>query len=306
MPQDLHILPKLRDSLSFLYVEHCILEQFNSSIIMITKTGKTPIPIAAMTVLLIGPGVSITHAAIKSICDCGCMAVWCGENGAKFYAMGTGETRSSQNLLIQAKYCMNAEDHLVIAKRMYIRRFPGINCRDMTIQQLRGLEGIRVRESYKVAAQNTGIKWNKRSYKKTNWDDADPVNRALSLANAILYSVCQAAIVSLGYSTGLGFIHTGKILSFVYDVADLYKAEMTIPVAFSSVKNCNGNLDREVRLECRQSFYTHHLLKRIPEDLAWIFNSSEFIDDISMITGALWDDKNGVIQGGINHADDLT
>ena len=215
MPKDLHILPKLRDSLTFLYIEHCTIEQLNLSIVMITKSGQTPIPIAAMTVLMIGPGVSITHAAIKVINDCGCMAVWCGENCARFYAFGAGETRSSRNLLIQACLCMDKTKHLEVAKRMYLRRFPDMDCEGMNIQQLRGLEGIRVREAYKLASKNSGIPWNGRSYKQTEWDASDPVNRALSTANAILYSVCQAAVISLGYSTGPGFIHTGKMLSFI-------------------------------------------------------------------------------------------
>lgn len=304
MLNNFHALPKLHDSLSFLYTEHCELEQFNSSIIMITKSGKTPIPIASTTVLMIGPGVTVTHAAVKAICDCGCMAVWCGEEGARFYAMGIGETRSARNLLRQARMCMSAEGHLEIAKRMYIRRFPDMNCEGMSIQQLRGLEGIRVREAYKSAALKTGIKWSGRSYKTTSWENADPINQALSTANSILYSVCQAAIVSLGYSTGLGFIHTGKLFSFVYDVADLYKAEMTIPAAFSATKRSTDNLGREVRMECRQVFYSQHLMKRIPEDLDWIFGIRQSQEQDNLVTGALWDDKEGEIAGGMNHAND--
>ena len=148
------------------------------------------------------------------------MAIWCGEHAERFYAAGVGETRSAKNLLVQAKACMDAERHLEVAKRMYQIRFSNLKTEGLTLQQLRGMEGIRVRKAYELAARTTGVRWKKRSYKTEEWDQADPVNQALSEANALLYGLCHAAIVSLGYSPGLGFIHTGKQLSFVYDVAD--------------------------------------------------------------------------------------
>lgn len=306
MPKDLHILPKLRDSLTFIYVEHAIIEQDNLSIVRITKEGRTPIPIAAMTVLLIGPGVSITHAAVKAICDNGCMAIWCGERAARFYAAGMGETRSAKNLLHQAALCMDPQRHMDVVRRMYIRRFSKIEYKDMTLQQLRGMEGIRMREAYRLASKTTGIPWKRRDYKQTDWDDADPINKALSMANAILYGLCQAAIVSLGYSPGLGFIHTGKMLSFVYDIADLYKAETTIPAAFAAVKSMSGTLplDRQVRIACRSYFSTAQVLKRLPIDIDWIFQvecPSE--ETIAANIGELWNgSEDEIVVGGKNYA----
>lgn len=306
MPKDLHILPKLRDSLTFIYVEHAIIEQDNLSIVRITKEGRTPIPIAAMTVLLIGPGVSITHAAVKAICDNGCMAIWCGERAARFYAAGMGETRSAKNLLHQAALCMDPQRHMDVVRRMYIRRFSKIEYKGMTLQQLRGMEGIRVREAYRLASKTSGIPWKRRDYKQTEWDDADPINKALSMANAILYGLCQAAIVSLGYSPGLGFIHTGKMLSFVYDIADLYKAETTIPAAFVAVKSMSDTLplDRQVRIACRSYFSSAQVLKRLPIDIDWILQvecPSE--ETIAANIGDLWNgSKDEIVVGGKNYA----
>lgn len=306
MPKDLHILPKLRDSLTFIYVEHAIIEQDNLSIVRITKEGRTPIPIAAMTVLLIGPGVSITHAAVKAICDNGCMAIWCGERAARFYAAGMGETRSAKNLLHQAALCMDPQRHMDVVRRMYIRRFSKIEYKGMTLQQLRGMEGIRVREAYRLASKTSGIPWKRRDYKQTEWDDADPINKALSMANAILYGLCQAAIVSLGYSPGLGFIHTGKMLSFVYDIADLYKAETTIPAAFAAVKSMSDTLplDRQVRIACRSYFSSAQVLKRLPIDIDWILQvecPSE--ETIAANIGDLWNgSKDEIVVGGKNYA----
>ncbi len=305
MPKDLRSLPKLRDSITFLYVEHAILEQEDMAIVMIRKEGRTPLPIAAMTTLMIGPGVSITHAAIKAIGDNGCMVVWCGEHAAKFYAYGMGETRSAKNLLLQARCCMDEAKHMQVVRRLYVRRFQNINCEDMTLEQIRGLEGVRMREVYKQLASLHGVKWSRRSYKQDDWDKADPINRAISYANTILYSICQAAILSLGFSTGLGFIHTGKMLSFVYDIADLYKAETTLPAAFSVVgRYGDSDLERNIRRACREVFHTCKLLDSLPKDLFWIFEHTETLV-IEPGIGALWDGENKEIPGGKNHGEEM-
>lgn len=304
--KNLQELPKLKDSISYLYIEHAVIEQDDTAILAIKKEGKIPIPIAAMTCLLLGPGTRITHAAIRAICDNGCMAIWCGENGSRFYASGVGETRSAKNLLKQAGACMDTEKHLEVARRMYQIRFSKVRTDGMTLQQLRGMEGIRVRKAYELAAKTTGVPWKKRSYKKTDWDAADPINRALSEANALLYGLCHAAIVSLGYSPGLGFIHTGKQLSFVYDVADLYKAETTIPVAFEAVKATQhgGDLSKEIRLRCRNYFANVKILSRVAQDIAWILQTSDPEEqDNGNAVGDLWDDEAGLASGGQNYGE---
>ena len=302
MPKDYHELPRLADSISYIYAEHAIIEQNDSSIMLIQKNGKVPLPVASTTCLLLGPGTSVTHAAIKAISDNGCMVVWCGEKLGRFYACGMGETRSAQNLLKQAALCMDSQAHLEVVKRMYERRFPKLPKGDYTIQQLRGMEGIRVRECYKLISRQTGVKWSGRNYKAKDWDASDPINRALSAANALLYSVCHAAIVSLGYSSALGFIHTGKMLSFVYDIADLYKAEVTIPAAFEAVKyNINPlDLDIDVRMNCRKRFESIHIMKKIPEDIAWILDVECPEQPEVPETGDLWDEE-GTIGGGVNY-----
>lgn len=299
---DYHILPKLRDSISYVYVEHAVINQENASIVMQQEDGKIPIPVASVTCLMIGPGVSITHDAIRTICDNGGLIVWCGEAMGKFYAFGNGETRSAQNILRQAELCMDTESHIEVAKRMYEIRFPKLPKGDYSIEQLRGMEGIRVKQAYKLASKMSGVKWNGRNYKTKDWNESDPINRALSAANAILYNVCQAAICSLGYSTALGFVHTGKILSFVYDIADLYKADTTIPVAFQTVRMGDDDIERRVRIKCREAFRNIQLLKRIPEDIEWIFhiNDSEQLD--AKRTGDLWNENGSTSNGGVNYS----
>jgi len=304
MPKDLHELPKLRDSLSYLYIEHAIIEQEDSAIVVIRKDERIPVPIASMTVLLLGPGTSVTHAAIKAICDNGCMVVWCGERAMRFYAFGMGETRSAVNLLKQAKLCMDQDKHLIVVRKMYQLRFPNIKTDNMTLQQIRGLEGIRVRETYKQLSKLHGVKWQGRNYKSDSWDEADPLNRALSAGNACLYGLCNAAIVSLGYSAGLGFIHSGKMLSFVYDIADLYKMQTTIPAAFEAVSSCGAeNIEKEARLRCRYYFKEQKVLKRVADDINFIFEiQDENIDINSNIAGELWNGEDELVSGGKNYA----
>lgn len=303
--KNLQELPKLKDSISYLYLEHAVIEQNDTAIVAIQKQGRTPIPIAAMTCLLLGPGTSVTHAAIRAICDNGCMAIWCGEHAERFYAAGIGETRSAKNLLTQAKACVDPDRHLETAKRMYQIRFSNLKTTGLTLQQLRGMEGIRVRKAYELAAKTTGVRWKKRSYKTEEWEQADPINQALSEANALLYGLCHAAIVSLGYSPGLGFIHTGKQLSFVYDVADLYKVETTIPAAFEAIQKMKQGEEQKkrIRLTCRAYFANTHILSRIAQDLAWIFrdDAAEEMDNFSRV-GSLWDDESETVSGGTNYA----
>lgn len=299
MPKDLRSLPKVRDSISFLYLEKAIIEQDALSIVCIQGESRIPIPIAAMTVLMLGPGISITHAAVKTISDCGCMVVWCGENASRFYAYGQGETRSAENLLRQAEACMDPDLHMQVVYRMYARRFPDMDTSGMTLQQVRGLEGIRVREAYRLASKTTGVKWSKRNYKTDDWDNADPINKALSYANTLLYSVCQAAIMSLGYSPGLGFIHTGKMLSFVYDIADLYKAVTTIPAAFEAVSSNSEALEPQVRRCFRNRLHSQKVMQRIAADIAYVLGSKDEseISDVDY-PGELWDGRDRTISGG--------
>ena len=299
MSKDYHELPKLRDSISYIYLEHCQIEQEELSISIIRKNERIPVPISSTTCLLIGPGTNITHAAVKAMSENGCTAIWCGENLRRFYAFGSPETRSAKNILKQAELCMDKEKHSIVAKRMYERRFPDLPEGEYTIQQLRGMEGIRVKQAYKLASKLTGVNWNGRNYKTSEWDASDEINKALSQANALLYNICESAIVSLGFSTALGFIHTGKMLSFVYDIADLYKAETTIPIAFESVKHCYSG--EKMREQFRQIIVATGVMKRIPKDIAWIFDIPA-VDNALSEERELWDD-NGTVDGGRNYGD---
>jgi len=307
--KDLHELPKVRDRLSYLYVEHCRVEQEAMAIAIYDKNGVTPVPCASLSLLMLGPGTSITHAAISTLADNDCLIAWCGEQGVRFYALGMGETRQARNIIHQAKLSSRKSTRLEVVRRMYCRRFPELLDESLTIEQIRGMEGVRVRDAYAEASRRTGVPWVGRSYDRSEWSKADKVNRALSAANSCLYGICHAAIVSTGYSPALGFIHVGKQLSFVYDIADLYKVELTIPVAFETSASQSMNPEREVRIRCRDSFASSGLLKRIVEDIDYVLNVSTIKDDDAVpdfdsdpgVPGSLWDPAKGEVSGGISY-----
>lgn len=305
MKNDLRRLPQLKDSLSYIYIEHAIIEQNDSAIMFIQKEGRTPVPISAITVLLLGPGTSITHAAIKAISDNGAAVVWVGEKGTNFYGFGIGETRSGANLKLQAKLCTDSELHMAVVRKMYEFRFPGINCSGLTLAQIRGFEGVRVREAYKIYSKKTGVRWTGRKYRVTDYQDTDPVNRALTIANSCLYGICHSAIVALGYSPGLGFVHTGRILSFVYDVADLYKVKTTIPAAFDVAANCDiSNIDREARQIARLYFKEQKILKNIAMDIKEIFDVLPSGTEQPEEMG-LWNEEELPMPEGIGYASEI-
>ena len=307
--KDLHILPKVRDSWSYLYVEHARVDQDGKAIALQTETGSVPVPCANLNLLLFGPGTTVTHSAIRTLAEHGCMVEWVGEEAVRFYARGEGETRSSANLLRQAGAWADQTLRLEVAKRMYRVRFPERLDPKLTLQQLRGREGARVRDAYAAASRLSGVPWTGRQYQRGDWRGADPVNRALSCANSCLYGVVHAALVAAGYSPALGFVHTGKTLSFVYDVADLYKADTTIPAAFAAAVEGDQNLERRVRLHLRDEIRGTKLLGRIIADVDALFADlpvPDFgdVDADEALPGGLWDPITGRVGGGTNFAED--
>ena len=264
---DLHDLPKLRDSLSYIYIEHAVIDRKDSAVEAIQKEGRTLIPAAALCVLMLGPGTNITHAAVKVLAESGCTILWTGEDLTRFYAQGLGETRKAYHLLRQAELSCVPEKRIQVVLEMYRMRFEDKLSPDMTLPEIRGYEGVRVREAYAAASRLYGVTWNGRNYDRGQWNKADPVNRALSAANALLNGVCHAAIVSGGYSPALGFIHTGKQLSFVYDIADLYKVDLTVPLAFQAAATDPYRVERTVRIACREKFREAKFLEGILADI---------------------------------------
>ena len=308
--KDLHILPRVEDSWTFLYVEHSRVDQEDKAIAIHDADGSTAVPCAVLSLLILGPGCSITQAAIRALAENGCMVQWSGEEAVRMYAVGMGETRSSRNLLRQAKAWANETTRIEVVRQMYSMRFDESLPSSLSLQEIRGREGVRVREAYARASRQTGVEWKGRNYDRRRWSKGDYINRALSCANSCLYGICHAAIVSAGYSPAIGFIHTGKMLSFVYDTADLYKTETTIPTAFRITAEGRHQLESRTRRACRDAFREIRLLQRIVDDLRHIFTvvagsraeDEPDYDADEARPGALWDPQVGAVEGGVNRS----
>lgn len=306
--KDLHQLPKVRDRFSFLYVEHARVDQEAKAIALHDALGITAVPCANLNVLLLGPGTRITHAAVLALADNGCLAVWCGEEGVRCYAAGIGATRSAERHMLQALLWSRRSTRLKVVRRMYALRFAEALDESLSLQQIRGKEGVRVRDAYAQAARTWNVDWKGRNYQRENWNAADPVNRALSAANACLYGICHAAIIAAGYTPALGFVHTGKQLSFVYDVADFYKMETTVPIAFEKSVTATEHLEREVRKACRDIFVKERLLERVVKDIDTVLqvppepeDLEEDFDGDAALPGGLWDPEEGSVEGGVQY-----
>ncbi|MEV0609514.1 type I-E CRISPR-associated endonuclease Cas1e [Polymorphospora rubra] len=266
-PADLADLNRAQDRLSFLYLERCVIHRDSNAITATDDRGVVHIPAATLGVLMLGPGTSITQQAMMLLADNGATAVWVGEHGVRYYAHGRPLARSSRLLVAQAAAVSHRDRRLQVARTMYRMRFPGEDTNTLTMQQLRGKEGARVRRCYREHAKRTGVTWNNREYDPEDFTGSDPVNQALSAAHACLYGIVHAVIVAIGASPGLGFVHTGHDRSFVYDIADLYKADITIPVAFDIAASKTTDIGPDTRRSVRDRVNDGALLERCVRDI---------------------------------------
>ncbi len=236
----------------------------DGAFVLVDKNGvRTQIPVGSVACLMLEPGTRVSHAAVVLAARVGCLLVWVGEAGVRLYAAGQPGGARSDRLLYQAKLALDEEARLNVVRKMYEIRFQGPVPSQYSVMQLRGMEGARVRELYVQLARKYGIEWKGRDYDPASWGSSDLSNRCLSSATACLYGICEAAVLAAGYAPAIGFIHSGKPLSFVYDVADLFKFDTVVPVAFRVAAENSFDPERAVRLACRDSFRETRLLKKI-------------------------------------------
>jgi len=297
---ELKSLEQVKDRLTFLYVERSTINREDNSITVASARGIVHIPSADLTVLMLGPGTSVTHQAVELASETGLTLIWVGERGVRYYAHGRSLTHSAALLLKQAELVSNTRKRLAVARKMYQMRFEGEDVSTLTMQQLRGREGARIRQLYRKMSKETGVPWKQRDYDPKNFQKGDPVNQALTLANACMYGLAHAAIVSLGISPGLGFVHTGHERAFVFDLADLYKAQYSIPVAFRITAQEPENLEGEIRREMRNQFVKGRLLAQMIKDIHYLL-SEENEQDAEVDVLALWDEKSGEVPAGTSY-----
>ena len=236
----------------------------DGALVLVDESGvRMQIPLGGLACLLLEPGTIVTHAAVALATDCGTLLLWVGEAGVRLYSAGQPGGARADRLLYQARLALDDSLRLKVVRAMYQLRF-GEECpQRRSVEQLRGMEGARVKALYKLLAARYGLVWGKRSYDPNEWARADPLNIAVSVANHCLYGICEAAVLAAGYAPAIGFIHTGKPLSFVYDIADLFKFDTVIPAAFQTVARGSVEIARDVRLRCRDMFREQRTLRRI-------------------------------------------
>ena len=307
-PPDLPELVRAENRLSFVYLERCIVHAEDNAITAQDERGTVHIPAATLGALLLGPGTRVTHRAMVLLADCGSTAVWVGERGVRYYAHGRSLARSSRLLEAQAAIVTNQQRRLATARAMYAMRFPGEEIGNLTMQQLRGREGARVRRVYRAMAEETGIQWDKRTYDSGDFDAGTIINQALSAAHTCLYGIVHAVIVALGCTPGLGVVHTGHVRSFVFDVADLYKAEISIPVAFRVAATEPEDVGAETRRAVRDAVHDGQLLGRCARDIRQLLlptiDPGEREWDADVIH--LWDGGDRTVAGGTAYVESDT
>lgn len=254
----------IKERLSILFIEKGHLDVLDGAFVVVDKTGvRTHLPVGGVACLMLEPGTRVSHAAAALAARVGTLLVWVGEAGVRLYSSGQPGGARADRLLYQAKLALEPDLRLKVVRKMYALRFGEEPPTRRSVEQLRGIEGARVRELYKQLAKRHGVEWKSRNYDVQEWDKGDLPNRCLSSATACLYGVTEAAVLAAGYAPAIGFIHTGKPLSFVYDVADVYKFETVVPLAFKIAAQATNNPEQKVRLACRDVFRETNLLERI-------------------------------------------
>lgn len=305
-PAEVKELVRAEDRLSFVYLERCTVHRDGNALTAQDERGVIHIPSATLGALLLGPGTRVTHQAMMLVSDSASTVVWVGERGVRYYAHGRTLASSARLLERQAALVSNQSSRLRVARQMYAMRFPGEDVSRLTMQQLRGREGARVRNVYREQSRLSGVPWGRRDYRPDDFTSSDPINQALSAATTCLYGVVHAVVVSLGCSPGLGFVHVGHARSFVFDVADLYKAELAIPVAFEVASEADTieDLPAETRRRMRDALHDGKLLTRCARDIRRLLvEEGEPVDQPDWDVVQLWDGGDRRVAGGQDYSD---
>lgn len=267
----------IKERQSVVFLQYGEIDVIDGAFVVVDAGGvRTQIPVGGVACIMLEPGTRVSHRAAALAARAGTLLVWVGEAGVRLYSAGQPGGARADRLLYQARLALDDTLRLKVVRKMYAMRFGEEPPARRSVEQLRGIEGARVRRTYQLLARQYGVTWRGRDYDAETWDASDLPNRCLSAATACLYGVTEAAVLAAGYAPAVGFIHTGKPLSFVYDMADLYKFETVVPVAFKvAASQPAGNAERAVRLGCRDMFRQAKLLERIIPDIEAVLAAGE-------------------------------
>lgn len=254
-----------KDRMSMIFVGMGQIDVRDGAFVVIDEVNgeRMHIPVGSVACLLLEPGTRISHAAVKLASVVGTLLIWVGDAGVRLYSAGQPGGARSDKLLYQAQLALDDSLRLKVVRKMFELRFGEPPPSRRSVDQLRGMEGARVRKTYQLLAKQYGVKWQGRRYDPTQWEASDVANQCLSAATACLYGITEAAILAAGYAPAIGFLHTGKPQSFVYDIADIVKFETVVPAAFRVAARNPVAPEREVRIACRDAFKQTKLLQRL-------------------------------------------
>lgn len=301
-------LTRAGDRLSFVYLERCTVHRDANALTADDGEGTTHIPSATIGTLLLGPGTRITHQAMSILGESGAGVVWVGEHGVRFYAGGRSLTRSAALIEAHATRWANRTSRLEVARAMYKMRFPDEDPAGFTRQQLLGKEGKRVKDFYRAQSTRVGIPWHGRRFTPGDFTSGDPLNQAVTAAAQCMYGIAQAVVAALGCAPGLGFVHSGHELAFVLDVADLYKTEIGIPVAFDVAAESPEEVGSRTRRAIRDRVHETGLLDRCVADIKTLLTpagpDTDAPDhDTDRVT--LQTDHDAHVESGRNYAEEV-
>lgn len=301
-PPERRELGRFSDRISFLYAERCAVHRADNAVTFTDQSGTTHAPAAMIAALILGPGTRVTHAAMSLLGACGVTVVWVGENGVRYYAHGRSPSGSSRMAEAQAKLVTNTRSRLAVARKMYSMRFGDEDVSKATMSQLRGFEGTRMRKLYREHSQRTGVSWTRRDYDPDDFETSDRANTALTVGYTAMYGVAHAAIVSIGCIPSLGFIHTGTDRAFVFDIADLYKADVVIPAAFDIAAGDGIDIEGDMRRTVRDVIVTRKLLQQMVRDIMKLLEVRGDEDPMIEPDLYLWNEA-GRVPAGTNYSE---
>ncbi|MBJ7550104.1 type I-E CRISPR-associated endonuclease Cas1e [Marinomonas ostreistagni] len=254
----------IKNRVSMIFLQYGQLDVKDGAFVLIDVNGvRTHIPVGSVACIMLEPGTRVSHAAVKLAATVGTLLVWVGEAGVRLYASGQPGGARSDRLLYQAKLALDENLRLKVVRKMFELRFGEEPPSRRSVEQLRGIEGARVRETYKLLAKRYGVDWRGRRYDPKDWEKGDTVNQCISAATSCLYGITEAAVLAAGYAPAIGFVHTGKPLSFVYDIADIIKFDSVVPKAFEIASKGTHQPDKDVRIACRDIFRSSKVLDRL-------------------------------------------
>jgi CRISPR-associated protein Cas1 len=263
--ETMHQISRADNRNPILFVQHSKIHIDDNNIRIINKLEDVSVSPNNFNALLLGPGTSITHEAVKLLSHYHVNIQWVSDEILHAYAT-SNESRKSRNVLRQVRLMCDDKKRIAVAQKMYVLRF-GEEAKTESIEKLRELEGLRVKNEYERIAKETGIEWHGRSYVPSNKEASDLPNSLLSLANSYLYGVCCSVIVQLGYSPIFGFVHTGNMMSFVFDVADFYKTRLIVPLVFETSAMMTNDYRLLLRSSIIKMFENEKIVQQIEKDI---------------------------------------